>query len=65
MNPRTTATEPLQAAVYARVSTPEQAEIGESVEAPLEDVKVEWVAPNGAPGINAVQIQTPTGLVRL
>ena len=39
--------------------------LGEPVEAPLEDVKVEWVAPNGTPGINAVQIQTPSGLVRL
>ena len=34
--------------------------LGESVEAPLEDVKVEWVAPNGTPGIIAAQIQTPT-----
>ncbi len=39
--------------------------IGETVEAPLEDVKVEWVAPNGTPGIVAVQVQTPNGLVRL
>lgn len=39
--------------------------LGETVEAPLEDVKVEWVAPNGTPGILAAQIQTPNGLVRL
>jgi hypothetical protein len=39
--------------------------LGESVEAPLEDVKVEWVAPNGTPGVNAVHVQTPRGLVRL
>ena len=39
--------------------------LGLSVEAPLEDVKVEWVAPNGTPGIVAIQIQTPTGLVRI
>jgi hypothetical protein len=39
--------------------------LGESVEAPLEDVKVEWVAPNGTPGILAVQFQTPRGLVRI
>jgi len=39
--------------------------LGETVEAPLEDVKVEWVAPNGTPGILAVQVQTPNGLVRL
>ena len=38
--------------------------LGETVEAPLEDVKVEWVAPNGTPGIIAVQFQTPSGLVR-
>ena len=39
--------------------------LGEPVEAPLEDVKVEWVAPNGTPGILAVQFQTPNGIVRL
>ncbi len=39
--------------------------LGESVESPLEDVKVEWVAPNGTPGILAAQFQTPRGLVRL
>ena len=39
--------------------------LGETVEAPLEDVKVDWVAPNGTPGIVAAQVQTPTGLVRI
>jgi hypothetical protein len=39
--------------------------LGETVEAPLEDVKVEWAAPNGTPGIIAAQVQTPNGLVRL
>ncbi|MEP9362443.1 VOC family protein [Nocardioides sp. CN2-186] len=39
--------------------------LGESVEAPLEDVKVEWVAPNGTPGILAAQFLTPNGLVRI
>lgn len=39
--------------------------LGESVEAPLEDVKVEWVAPHGTPGIIAAQVHTPTGLVRI
>ena len=39
--------------------------LGETVEAPLEDVKVEWVAPHGTPGILAAQFQTPNGLVRL
>ncbi len=39
--------------------------LGHTVEAPLEDVKVEWVAPHGTPGILAVQVQTPDGLVRL
>jgi hypothetical protein len=39
--------------------------LGETVEAPLEDVKVEWVAPHGTPGIIAAQVQTPHGLVRL
>jgi hypothetical protein len=39
--------------------------LGHTVEAPLEDVKVEWVAPHGTPGILAAQVQTPDGLVRL
>jgi len=39
--------------------------LGETVDAPLEDVKVDWVAPNGTPGILAAQVQTPYGLVRL
>jgi hypothetical protein len=39
--------------------------LGVTVEAPLEDIKVEWVAPHGTPGVIAVQVQTPTGLVRL
>ncbi len=39
--------------------------LGETVEAPLEDVKVEWVAPHGTPGIIAAQFQTPNGLVRI
>ena len=39
--------------------------LGQSVESPLEDVKVEWVAPNGTPGITAAQFLTPNGLVRI
>lgn len=39
--------------------------LGESVESPLEDVKVEWVAPHGTPGIIAAHFQTPNGLVRV
>ena len=39
--------------------------LGEPVEAPLEDVKVEWVAPHGTPGIIAAQVQTAHGLVRI
>ncbi|KRF16620.1 glycosyltransferase [Nocardioides sp. Soil797] len=39
--------------------------LGETVESPLEDVKVEWVAPNGTPGVVAAQFQTPNGLVRI
>ena len=39
--------------------------LGAPVEQPLEDVKVDWVAPNGPPGIVAVAFQTPNGLVRL
>ncbi|MFS3127210.1 VOC family protein [Nocardioides sp. Bht2] len=39
--------------------------LGESVESPLEDVKVEWVAPHGTPGVVAAHFQTPNGLVRI
>jgi len=39
--------------------------LGQPVERPLEDVKVEWVAPNGTPGLVAVTFQTPDGLVRI
>lgn len=39
--------------------------LGETVEAPLADIKVEWVAPNGTPGIVAACFQTPSGQVRL
>ena len=39
--------------------------LGVTVEAPLEDVKVDWVAPHGTPGVLAVQVLTPNGLVRL
>jgi hypothetical protein len=39
--------------------------LGHTVESPLEDVKVEWVAPHGTPGIIAAQFQTPHGLVRV
>ncbi len=39
--------------------------LGVTVEAPLEDVKVDWVAPHGTPGVLAVQVLTPDGLVRV
>jgi hypothetical protein len=39
--------------------------LGQPVERPLEDVKVDWVAPNGTPGLVAVTFQTPRGLVRI
>ena len=39
--------------------------LGEPVEAPLEDVTVDWVAPHGTPGILAAKFDTPRGLVRL
>ena len=35
--------------------------LGNSVEGPLEDVKVEWVAPHGTPGVVAAQFSTPNG----
>ena len=39
--------------------------VGQPVEKPLEDVKVEWVARHGTPGIVAAQFLTPGGLVRI
>ena len=39
--------------------------LGRPVEGPLEDVKVEWVGPNGHPGLVAAQFSTPTGDVRI
>ncbi|MDP3967309.1 MAG: VOC family protein [Nocardioides sp.] len=39
--------------------------LGHDVDKPLEDVKVEWVAPHGTPGLLAAQFQTPHGLVRI
>jgi hypothetical protein len=39
--------------------------LGNCVEGPLEDVAVEWVAPDGAPGIVAARFDTPNGAVRV
>ena len=39
--------------------------LGRSVDGPLEDVKVDWVAPHGTPGIVAAQFQTTNGAVRI
>ena len=39
--------------------------LGQSVDEPLEAVKVDWVAPNGTPGIVAAQFRTAQGLVRI
>jgi len=39
--------------------------LGNSVEGPLEDVDVEWVAPHGTPGLVAVQFETRSGTVRI
>ena len=39
--------------------------LGNSVEGPLEDVLVDWVSPDGAPGVMAVQFRTSRGIVRI
>lgn len=39
--------------------------LGQSVDEPLEAVKVEWVAPHGVPGIVAANLRTPRGTIRL
>ena len=39
--------------------------LGNSVEGPLEDVDVQWVAPHGTPGVVAAQFLTRNGAVRI
>ena len=39
--------------------------LGDTGVDPLEDVKVEWVAPHGTPGVVAAQFSTSNGLVRI
>jgi hypothetical protein len=39
--------------------------LGNCGEGPLKDVIVDWVAPNGAPGVVAAQFRTPHGIVRI
>jgi hypothetical protein len=39
--------------------------LGNSVEGPLDDVEVEWVAPHGTPGVVAAQFATSNGTVRI
>ncbi len=39
--------------------------LGEPVDRPLKDVQVNWVAPNGTPGLMAAQFHTRNGLVRI
>jgi hypothetical protein len=39
--------------------------LGNSVEGPLDDVEVEWVAPHGTPGVVAAQFNTSNGVVRI
>ena len=39
--------------------------LGNSVDGPLEDVDVQWVAPHGTPGVVAAQFLTPNGAVRI
>jgi len=39
--------------------------LGNCTEGPLEDVLVDWVAPDGAPGVVGVQFRSPNGIVRI
>ena len=39
--------------------------LGTPVSHPLDDVEVEWIAPNGTPGIMSVTFETPQGSVRI
>jgi hypothetical protein len=67
MHPSTGAVDDFSLACLEIAGDPQRVSewLGETVEAPLEDVKVEWVAPHGTPGIIAAQFQTPSGLVRV
>jgi hypothetical protein len=67
LHPSTGATGEISLACLEIAGDPQRVSewLGETVEAPLEDVKVDWVAPNGTPGIMAAQFQTPSGLVRI
>lgn len=39
--------------------------LGNCVDEPLEDVKVDWVAPHGEPGVVAAHFETSAGVVRI
>ncbi len=39
--------------------------LGTDVGNPLDDVKVEWLAPNGTPGIMSAKFETPNGTVEI
>ena len=39
--------------------------LGTPANHPLDDVEVEWIAPNGTPGIMSVTFETPKGSVRI
>ncbi|MGN0065304.1 MAG: VOC family protein [Nocardioides sp.] len=39
--------------------------LGKPVDEALDDITVEWVAPNGTPGILAATFETPNGAVRI
>ncbi|WP_309124511.1 VOC family protein [Arthrobacter sp.] len=39
--------------------------LGTPVSHPLDDVDVEWIAPNGTPGIMSVTFETPKGAVQI
>ena len=67
LHPSTGADDSLDLACLEIAGDPQRVSewLGAPVAAPLEDVKVEWVAPHGTPGIIAVQVLTPNGLVRL
>lgn len=39
--------------------------LAQPLDGPLEDVGVEWIAPNGTPGLLAIRFATPNGIVRI
>lgn len=67
MRPGATGQEPWRLAGLEIAGDPHRVSewLGKPVEDALEEVTVQWTAPNGTPGILAATFTTPTGVVRI